>query len=239
MNNTTVNWYIGTAAAFVIACLIFLSIGPMQAYRSGYSAAYSESNVDQGEIEKSRLQGQQMAVADRKQGSAFYFYRTTFLVCGFSGVTLGILLQFSWLAFANTNGKKISEFDVIMIPGAGRSEAYRQFSSRKIIQAEHEQELSKLELERKLKLRTIDAAYEKQRRQLLAADSLDELAAVKTVDIFNNEVDAMVAKIQRQQDKRSMRCGWCGKKIVFPSRRSGETVACPNKQCNKAIKLQE
>ena len=230
------------AAAIVLGIgILFAIVGSVTSYRSGYASAYSKTHVSVTDISEAQVMGRQLAIRNKAEGGAFHFYRMSCVACLIGGLAMGILIQFSWLAFAHENGKDISEFDALLLPGAKYSEAYRLFSKHKNLQQKHSEQISELDRAREIQLRTIEAAFDEQRKRLLAADSLDELAAIKTRDIFQGEIDSMILEKERElkQRKRVFRCKACGQKIAFGPRLAGKTKLCPNKTCQKKVKIPE
>ena len=229
---------------FVVILLGFMWILRNE-YNSGFREGYSENNVPQESLARAATLGRQEADNDLAGGALLHFYKTTIFLAGVSGLVIGVMVQLAWLAFAASNNKKISELDAVIAPGANYSEAYKALLSRKKMIVVHESKLSELEMKRQRKLKRIAANYEEEKQKLLAADSLDELAAVKTARILNSELDAVVAanesKVQKKatqnNGKRTHRCPSCGKKVIFRAKLSGKRASCPNSDCGKPIQL--
>ena len=105
-------------------------------------------------------------------------------------------------------------------------------------------EAAATDAERKLHIRRAKIHAERLRQKMLHAQSLQELALVRTGELFSDELQKNLTRAESRfkKSKRNkkgrklvMSCPSCGAKLQYRERARGKTVACPQSKCGKPV----
>ena len=110
---------------------------------------------------------------------------------------------------------------------------------RKITKSE--QDLLDLRLDELRRTEEIKSAYQFAEDQILASNNLEELSLVKTIQLADETLSAIMQKGGKSALKSKLSCKhtclFCSKSIIYAPKIAGTTAKCPNKNCGRQIQL--
>lgn len=165
-------------------------------YDANYAAAYPNGFV-QGDTrgrEEGTAAGNAAAHKAAQNGEAWQLYSRLAASALAAGLVIGLGLQYAILLGCRRSGRLNQLQTVLLVPAMRRSLAYVIFENCRKLELEKKVALQRVHADSAVKKAELEAAYESNRRRIIAAASIEEISSARLVEFADEEFSRIIAR---------------------------------------------